>query len=182
MTTPLKDIFFVFLKIGTLAFGGVYSMLAFFQREVVTKRRWLTEDEFSEGVAVGQITPGPPIVNTGIYIGYRLRGFKGAAVTVAALVLPGFIIVLGLGWLYFHYGNTASFRPVLKGLGASVVGLLLSVVFRLGKELLKNAATVIFALSAFVLLLFFKVNPILLILAAGLIGRLVFRRAKHEPS
>lgn len=178
MITPLKDIFFVFLKIGTFAFGGVYSMLAFFQREVVTKRRWLTEDEFSEGVAVGQITPGPPIVNTGIYIGYRLRGLKGAAVTVIALVLPGFLIILGLGWLYLHYGNTASFRPVLKGLGASVVGLLLSVVFRMGKQLLKNAASVIFALSAFVLLLFFKVNPILLILAAGLAGRLIFWKAK----
>jgi chromate transporter len=182
MSAPLRDIFFVFLKIGTFALGGAYSMLSFFQREVVAKRGWLTEDEFSEGVAVGQITPGPPIVNTGSYIGYRLRGLKGAAVTVIALVLPGFIIILGLGWLYLHYGNTGAFRPVLKGLGASVVGLLLSVVYRMGGQLLKNAAAVVFALTAFVLLLFFNVNPILLILAAGLIGRLVFRKAKHEPS
>jgi chromate transporter len=175
--TPLKDIFFVFLKIGTFALGGVYSMLSFFQREVVTKRRWLTEDEFSEGVAVGQITPGPPIVNTGIYIGYRLRGLKGAVVTVIALVLPGLLVILGLGWLYLHYGNTGTLRPVLKGLGAAVVGLLLSVVFRMGRQLLKNAASVIFALAAFVFLLFFKTNPILLILAAGLIGQLAFRKA-----
>ncbi|HKN19364.1 MAG TPA: chromate transporter, partial [Dissulfurispiraceae bacterium] len=61
----LRKIFFVFLKIGTFSFGGVYSMLALFEKELVERRKWLTHDECVEAVAIGQMTPGPPIVNTG---------------------------------------------------------------------------------------------------------------------
>jgi hypothetical protein len=81
----LKKIFLAFLKIGTFSFGGVYSMIAFFERELVDKRKWITPEEFVESFAIGQMTPGPPIVNTGICIGYKLRKLWGAlAATVAA--------------------------------------------------------------------------------------------------
>ncbi|MGA2192005.1 MAG: chromate transporter [Nitrospirota bacterium] len=172
----LRRIFLVFLKIGAFAFGGVYSMLSFYQRELVDRRGWLTQEDFAEGVAIGQMTPGPPIINTGIYAGYRLRGLKGAISAVLGVTLPGFIIVVALAWLYMKYRYTSIFSPVLKGLGAAVVGLLLSVVLRLGKGLIKKKLSYVISAACFVLFYFFKANPVLLIGLAGVSGWFIYGR------
>ncbi len=85
----LRKIFSVFFKIGTFSLGGVYSMLAFFENELVEKHKWLTHEEFIEGVAIGQMTPGAPIVNTGIYAGYKFRKIRGALAAISGLALTG---------------------------------------------------------------------------------------------
>src|SRR5512143_3987628 len=105
----LKALFLVFHKMGTFAVGGVYSMLTFFQKELVERRGWLTQEEFAEGVTIGQMTPGPPIVNTGIYVGYRLRGPYGAAVATLGLIIPGLALVLTLGYIYIMYKEAPLF-------------------------------------------------------------------------
>ena len=166
----IKDIFLVFLKMGAFAFGGVYSMLSFFQRELVDKHKWLTQEEFTEGVAIGQMTPGPPIINTGIFVGYRLRGRNGALAATAGQVLPGFVLVVALAYFYFRYRETPAFGPVLKGIGAAVVGLLLSVIVRMLRQLVRDRSAALFAVSGFILLHFLKVNPIALIALSGTIG------------
>jgi chromate transporter len=179
MTPTLKQIFLVFLKMGTFAIGGVYSMLSFFQRELVDRRKWLTHDEFAEGVAIGQMTPGPPIVNTGIYVGYRLRGFKGAVAATAGQIFPGLMLVLALGYLYIRYKEAPVFGSALKGVGAAVVGLLVSIIYRMSRQLLKKWADVLFSGLAFTLLFFLKVNPITLIFASGICGFFVYGRVKR---
>jgi len=88
----VKKILFVFLKIGTFAFGGVYSMLAFFERELVLKRKWISQEEFAESIVIGQLTPGAPIVNTGIFI----IAAVGFAILVFTKAEPTFVI-LGAG-------------------------------------------------------------------------------------
>ena len=173
-----RKIFLVFLKIGAFAFGGVYSMLSFFQREIVERRGWLSSEEFTEGVAIGQMTPGPPIVNTGIYIGYRLRGIKGALAATLGQVLPGFIIVIALGYLYINHRETPLFGSVLKGIGAAVVGLLLSVVYKMGSQLLKSRSSLLITITAFCLLYFIRFNPIGLIAASGFAGYLLYGRPR----
>ena len=178
MMPTIRNIFLVFLKMGAFAFGGVYSMLSFFQRELVDRRKWLSQEEFTEGVAIGQMTPGPPIINTGIFVGYRLKGLKGALAATAGQVMPGFILVVALAYAYNEYRETAFFGPVLKGIGAAVVGLLLSVIYRMGRQLLKDRAAVLFALAGFVSLHLFKVNPIAVITLAGLAGYLVYGRSE----
>ncbi|HEX9861334.1 MAG TPA: chromate transporter [Nitrospirota bacterium] len=170
----VRHIFLVFLKIGALAFGGVYSMLAFFQRELVDKRGWLAEDEFAEAVSIGQVTPGPPIINTGIFIAYRLRGVKGALAATAGLVLPGFFIVLGLGFVYLRFKGVAVAGPALKSVGAAVVGLLLSVVYKMARSLVRGRTDMLFAVSAFGLFAFIKLNPIALIALSGFFGYVVY--------
>lgn len=170
------NIFLVFLKIGTCAFGGVYSMLSFFQREIVDRRAWLSQEEFAEGVAIGQMTPGPPIINTGIFIGYRLRGPRGAVAATAGQALPGFAIIIALAYLYASLKGDPAFASVLKGVGAAVVGLLLSVVYRMGRQLIRGRPAALFAVAGFCLLHFLKVNPISLIALAGLAGYLAFGR------
>ncbi len=172
----VKDILRVFLKIGTFAFGGVYSMLAFFERELVAKRKWLTHDEFAESVVMGQLTPGAPIINTGIFIGYMLNKVKGALATVVGQVLPSFILVLVLSYLYVRYKEIALLKAVLKGVGAAVVGLIASVVYNMGKKLLNEFKGIVIATVAFLCLAVLKLNPIGLIIAAGIAGLLIFRR------
>ncbi len=170
------DIFWIFLKIGSVAFGGVYSMLTFFRRELVDKRRWLTDEEFAEGVAIGQMTPGAPVVNTGIFIGYRLRRLRGVLATTIGQVLPSFIAILIIAYFYIQYRDVKLIQSILKGVAASVVGLIASVVYSMGKKLLKDYKGILFAASSFVCLAIFKINPIALILLAGIIGLIVYRK------
>jgi len=170
----VKNIFLVFLKIGAFAFGGVYSMLAFFERELVTKKKWLTHEEFAESVVMGQMTPGAPIVNTGIFIGYTLNKLKGALATVVGQVLPSFILVLIISYLYIKYQEIALLKAVLKGIGAAVVGLIAAVVYNMSRKLLKEHRSILIAIAAFVCLAVFKLNPIGIIVAAGIVGLLVF--------
>ena len=176
----VKDILKVFLKIGTFAFGGVYSMLAFFERELVQKRKWLSQEEFAESVVMGQLTPGAPVVNTGIFIGYTLKKLRGALATVAGQVLPSFILVLVLAFLYVRYNELPLLKAALKGVGAAVVGLIASVVFNMGGKLLKDYKSVVIAAVAFLCLAVFKLNPIGLIIAACIAGLLMFSGERHH--
>jgi chromate transporter len=174
----IKNIFLVFLKIGAIAFGGVYSMLAFFEREFVTKKKWLNHDEFAESVAIGQLTPGPPIINTGIFIGYTLKKLKGALAAVVGQVLPSFIVVLVIAYFYIRFKDLAIIHSVLKGVGAAVVGMIASVVYNMGKKSLKDYKSISFAIIMFVCLAIFKFNPIFLIIAAALGGLIIYRKGK----
>jgi chromate transporter len=174
----LRDIFFVFLKIGTVAFGGAYSMLTFFERELVEKRKWLTHQEYLESVAIGQMTPGPPIVNTGICIGYKLKKVTGALATTVGQALTGTVLAIVLAVFYVKAGDSALLHSVMKGVGAAVVGLLISVIYKMSAKTLTDLKTRLFALAAFVALAVFKLNPIGLIIGAGIAGLLVYGRGK----
>jgi len=172
----LKDIFLVFLKIGSFSFGGVYSMLTFFERELVEKNKWLTHDEYIESVAIGQMTPGPPIVNTGICIGYKLKKIKGALVTTVGQAFTGTVLAILLAIFYTKTKGNVLLISTMKGVGAAVVGLLLSIVYKMAKKTIKDYKTALFALAAFFALAVFKLNPIGLILASGILGLIVYGR------
>ncbi len=179
MKTPpvsVASIFRVFLKIGTASFGGVYSMLALFERELVRKRRWLTAEEFAQAVAIGQLTPGPPIVNTGLCIGYRLAKVRGAVAATLGQVGPGTGLAVLLAVWYLSTDN-ALLRAILKGVGAAVVGLLLAVVYKLATKTLRTYPAAALALAAFLAMAVLHLNPIGVLLAAGAAGLLLGRGA-----
>ena len=175
----IKDIFWKFLKIGSFSFGGVYSMLTFFERELAEKHKWITHDEYIESVAIGQMTPGPPIVNTGICIGYKLRKIKGALAATVGQAFTGTVLAILLAIFYTKSKDNPLLGSIMKGVGAAVVGLLLSIIYKMASKTIKDYKTALFALSAFFALALFKLNPIGLILAAGIVGLIVYgRRAK----
>jgi len=167
--TPLR-ILVLFARFGTLGIGGVYSMLTLFERDLVTGRGWLTHDEFAEAVGIGHMSPGPPIINTGIFIAYRLCGGWGALAAIAGLVVPGFAIVLVLGFFYLEYRDNKYAVSVLTAVGASVCGLLLSVVYRLSRSVVKSRFDFILAALGFGLIVFVKLNPIAILAGAGAAG------------
>ncbi len=169
----LSALFLVFLKLGSFAFGGVYAMLSFFEKELVHRRRWLTADALTECVVLGQMMPGPPIVNTGVLVGHRLRGARGAVAATLGQILPGFAVVLLVGVAYAELRSSAVLRGALRGVGAAVVGLLASVVLSMGRRIVDGARTGVVALACFALLAFAHANPVLLLAGAGVAGWLL---------
>ena len=151
-------------------------MLTFFERELVEKHKWLTHDEYIESVAIGQMTPGPPIVNTGICIGYKLRKIKGALATTVGQAFTGTVLAILLAIFYIKAKDNPLLGSIMKGVGAAVVGLLLSIVYKMAKKTIKDYKPALFALSAFFASAVFKLNPIGLIIASGVLGLIVYGR------
>lgn len=164
-------------------------MLSLIQAQVVSKFGWLTEGQFTDIVAISQCTPGPIGVNCATYTGYEVAGVAGSALATFALVLPSFIIFYGIIRLYNKYHQTSLFGDVMAGLRPAVAGLIgaaaLILMFRINIEgglpqfgiLTENfghwTSWVIMGVS-FIAAFFFKVNPILLIVAGGIAGLLLY--------
>ena len=125
----LAAIFRAFLTIGMISFGG--GRQAYFQDALVSRRKWISEAEFLEAVAVSQVLPGPNIGNLAAYLGQRLHGVIGAIVAVACLTVPGAVMIVALAWFYFHGMPASITGPVGEGVAAAAVGLAGASVLRL---------------------------------------------------
>jgi len=120
------------------------------------------------------MTPRPPIINTGICIGYNLRKLKGALATTFGQSLPGTVLAILLAVFYIRTKGNVLIVSTMKGIGAAVVGLILSIVYKMAREIIKDYKAALFALIAFLALSVFKLNPIGLILASGFTGLIVY--------
>jgi chromate transporter len=159
----------VFLKMGALIFGGGMSMIAFIQQDVVYTYGWLTQREFVDAVAMGQITPGP-IVISAVFIGYKVAGVLGSMVAIVSIMLPSFLMtVVATHWLG-KLSRNPKVRAVLRGLSPAVVGILLAAAFTIGRSSIFDVHTIIIALVALLLLTRFKVDTAIVVLGAGVIG------------
>ena len=179
------QLFATFFVIGLFTFGGGAAMLSLIQTQVVTKFGWLTEAQFTDIVAISQCTPGPIGVNCATYTGYEVAGVAGSALATFALVLPSFIIFYGIISLYNKYHQTSLFGDVMTGLRPAVAGLIgaaaLILMFHVSTAefsvITENfgdwTAWVILGVS-FIAAFFFKINPILLIVAGGITGLLIY--------
>src|SRR5258705_954098 len=101
----LKDLVLYFLKLGTIGFGGPVALVGYMHRDLVEKRKWIEEQDYNEGLALAQLAPGPLAAQLGIYLGYVHYRVLGATLAGLAFVLPSFIMVVVLGWLYTLYGG-----------------------------------------------------------------------------
>ena len=120
----LKDLILYFLKLGTLGFGGPVALVGFMHRDLVEEKKWITEDDYKEGLALAQLAPGPLAAQLGIYIGYVHYKLIGATLAGLAFVIPSFIIVLAISYAYVSYGGLPWMQAVFYGVGASVVGII----------------------------------------------------------
>ena len=119
------------LWLGTIGFGGGYSVLAMIRNRVVDRRGWITEREFTNAATIGQMLPGGAAANTLAYIGLRFGGQAGAAACYVGFSLPGFLACLALAWAYVHYGTTPHVDRLLGGLNAAVVGIIVGITVRM---------------------------------------------------
>ena len=185
-------LFWTFFKIGLFGFGGGYGMLSLIQNEVVEKQKWISNSEFTDIVAVSQMTPGPIGINSATYVGFkaienagmtRTEAVCGSLLASFSVMLPSFILMLLISAFFMHYKDHKSVQTVLKWLRPVVVGMLAAAVLLLLNEenlgvfssgnLQLYISIGLFAL-AFVATYYWKIGPIKVILLAGLFGGIFY--------
>ena len=120
----LKDMMLYMLKLGTLGFGGPVALVGYMHRDLVEERKWITDSDYKEGLALAQMAPGPLAAQLGIYLGYVHYRILGATVAGLAFVQPSFLMVLALGWAYVKFGGISWMQAVFYGVGAAVIGII----------------------------------------------------------
>ena len=133
-TLGLPRFFAVMLRIGATGFGGPMALISMLQQHFVERRKAVSIDEFSEGIAVGQVLPGPIAVDAAIHIGYRLYNWLGAVAGAVGLLLPPFLIMLVLTPLYFHYGRVPEAQGFFAGVRPAVVAAIACATVRMAKR------------------------------------------------
>jgi chromate transporter len=170
----------IFLKLGAIGFGGGMAVIAMMENEFVTRRRQFTTDEFLHGVGMAQIL-GPFAPNAAFFLGYRKYGLVGALLSVLAFLLPSISIVILLSFLYFRYHSIPALQGVFAGLGPVVIALVLSAAWSMGRSALKGWVAVMFALVG-IAAGAFRINPALVLLAAGAVGLLMGKERMSPAS
>lgn len=165
-------------KLGWISFGGPAGQISMMHREIIEKRRWMTEDHFLHALNFCMLLPGPEAQQLATYLGWRLHGAKGGIAAGALFVLPSAFILLGLSWLYMTGGSVGWVQGIFYGLMPAVIAIVASAVKRIGGKVLHSAALWGIALAAFVAIFFFKISFIIILAAAALIG---FLGARHFP-
>ena len=165
----LLQFLLITLAIGALAFGGGYAMIAPLHYELVTHYGWLTEAEFSDAVAIGQITPGPLMIMVA-FMGYKMAGLPGATLGTLGLFLPSALIVLAIAKSYLRFKDAPAIKGMTRGVGLAVVGLLAAVVIDLARSAMVSPADALIGAGAFVAAGPLKRDPVVVLIGAGLVG------------
>jgi chromate transporter len=169
-TATLGGLFLSFLKIGISGFGGGFAVLAQIRHLVVLERRWLTEHDFVEALALGQSLPGTSAGNAVTYLGFRLRGWRGASVSLAGFILPSMLMMIALGALYDKFRSLPNTEQLFHGFNAAVVALIAVTAWRMGRHTSsKNWQRILIVLS-FAAVILLRATVLEVILISGLIG------------
>jgi chromate transporter len=167
---PLLTLGSIFLRIGAVAFGGLGASLALIERELVTRRQWLTAADMTEALTYTKLLPGSTGPQVVAYLGYKLGGWPGSAVAMAAFLLPAALMTLGLAVAYGTVTALPVLSPGMHGLTAAIIGLLLATTYRLGKANIADRATLGMALASVVAGAVLGVSAAVIVVVAGLLG------------
>lgn len=168
----LTDLAKLFLKLGTIGFGGPAAHIAMMQDEVVTKRKWLTEQHFLDLIGATNLIPGPNSTELAIHIGYEKAGWKGLIVAGLCFILPAVFITGFFAWLYKEYGKFPQVQPFLYGIKPAIIAIILGAVFPLAKKSLKSVELALIGLLVLLCSLL-NFNEIYLLFGAGFLALLL---------
>ncbi len=186
------QLFYTFFKIGLFGFGGGYAMLSMIQGEVVTRYGWISSSEFTDIVALSQMTPGPIGINSATYVGYSSIvgagyspgiGVIGSIIATFAVCLPSFILMLLISKYFLKYQKHPAVEAVFRGLRPAVVGLLAASALLLLKpenfgtpdeSVMQFIISIVLFIGTFIATYRYKMNPITLIIICGAIGGIVY--------
>jgi chromate transporter len=172
MITSVLDVAWLFLKLGFTAFGGPAAHIAMYRDEVVTRRQWLTDQEFLDLLGVTNLIPGPNSTEMAIHIGLRRAGWAGFLLAGLCFILPASGIVLVLAWFYVRYGSAPQAGWLLAGVQPVVIAIILQAFWGLGRKAVKGALTALAGVAALALY-FVNLHPVLILLICGLVVMLV---------
>ena len=168
-------LFFIMMKIGLFTFGGGYAMIPLIENEFVTKRSYMTHDEFMNMVAIAESTPGPIAVNSATYIGYKMGRFWGALLATLGVILPSFVIISLISLVINQFLEIELVAAAFKGIQACVVFLILSAGIKMLKKLEKNIFNYIVFAIIIILVVCFSIfsisfSSIFYIIIAGVLS------------
>jgi chromate transporter len=165
----LKEVAKVFLKLGTIAFGGPAAHIAMMQQEVVLKKKWMSEQHFLDLIGATNLIPGPNSTEMAIHIGHERAGVKGLLVAGFCFIIPAVIITGFFAWLYKYYGQIPELQPFFYGIKPAIIAIIIGAIYPLGKKALKTIELGIIGASA-LLLCFAGINEIIVMFGAGLLA------------
>lgn len=173
------DIFSTFSKIGAFTIGGGYAMLPLIQKEVVEKKGWLSKEDFLDVLAISQSAPGVFAINISIFIGERLKGFKGSVVAALGSALPSFVIILLIAMFFSSFRDNEVINSIFMGIRPAVVALIVVPLISMSKAVNMNKYTSFIPAVTLLLIVVFGISPIYLILAGALLGVFYFYLIKR---
>lgn len=178
----LSEIFFTFLKINTVTFGGGYTIVPVIRDEFMNRKKLIDEEEMLNIVTIAQSGPGAMAISTSLLTGYRLRGIQGALTALVASVLPCLVIITVLFYVYDAFSSNLWVKAALEGMAGVISAALIITVYSMAKQALKNHTlfSALMLIGAFVASYFFKIHTALIILALGFIGFLTFTLLKES--
>lgn len=177
----LRSIFFVFLRLGALTFGGGLAMLPIIKRDIVD-RGWIPEEEFSDYIAVAQVAPGMIAINIATLVGMHLRKRLGALVAVIGVALPSLIVITIIASLLSEFADIVLVQKILKGIIIVVVILLGTAIIEIGSKAIRNVYLLFYAAFCFAAVYFFGISSVLVIGLSFLLGTihtLIRKRVKE---
>ena len=166
----ILQLFTIFFKIGAFTVGGGYAMIPLIEAEIVTKKGWVTKEDFLDLLAIAQSAPGVFAVNIAIFIGYRLRGVRGCIVTALGAILPSFLIILCIALFFLRFKENPTVEAIFKGIRPAVVALIAAPTFNLAKAAKINRYTIWIPIISALLIWLLGFSPIWIILLAGIGG------------
>lgn len=179
----MLGLFAAFFKIGAFTFGGGYAMIPLIQREAVENRKWVTDEDILEIVAIAESTPGPIAINAATFVGYKVCGFFGALFATLGVVLPSFVIISLIASVLNVFEEVEAVRFAFNGVRAGVLALIVKAMVSMYKKSPKGALGYCVMIGAFVAVAVLKINVLVTILccaAAGLIVSLAAERRMRK--
>ncbi len=176
-------LFATFFRIGTFTIGGGYAMLPLIDREFVTRRKWVTEEEMVDIIAVVQSLPGIISVNASIFIGYQVAGILGALIATIGLIISPMIIIALFAYLYINLQDSIYLQGLFIGVRSGVAALILLAGIKLGRKVIKDWISLLFAVVSLAAVLFFQIHAALVIVSAAFAGLILFGllRVRRTP-
>jgi len=166
----LWQIFVTFFKIGAFTFGGGYAMIPLIQREAVDHRKWVTEEDILDIVAIAESTPGPIAINSATFVGYRAAGVLGSAAATFGVVLPSFVIILALSFVLQQFQEVQAVQYAFRGIQAGVLALLFKALWTMYKKAPKGWAAYVVMAGSFVATAILDINVLFVIIGCAVFG------------
>ncbi|MBQ1258777.1 MAG: chromate transporter [Clostridia bacterium] len=166
----LFSLFLSFLKIGAFTFGGGYAMIPLIQRDISEKKKWISDGDILEIVAIAESTPGPIAINAATFVGYKVCGFFGALVSTLGVVLPSFTIILIIASVLREFQNYKAVKYAFFGIRAGVLALIVKAIVSMFKQCRHDAVSYIIMAVAFIAVTVFGANVLAVIIACALMG------------
>ncbi len=168
------QLFLIFLKIGAFTFGGGFAMVPLIEREVAKRKKWITDKDMCDILAISQSFPGAIAINSSTIIGFRVSGYSGAIFATLGVVLPSFIIITLIATVFTYIMDIGVVQAAFKGIGACVVSLLIVAAIRIGRGAVRGVVSILITLASLALLLWLKIHPIYIIILGIIIGLAVY--------